>query len=107
MRTFRTKLRAGQVEVRGTVLGVIWSEEEVVIRASGSVLGGVKGRDIQLEGRVHGRVHADRLLVIAGTARVDASLRAAALWADAGAHCRGNCAFGEALARVEEALQAA
>ncbi len=83
------------VTVAGTVLGSVSADDQVIVRKGGRVEGGVKAREVVLNGEVHGSVDARERLEIQASAVVHGDLHAPRLMVQEGAVVEGDVSMAE------------
>jgi len=79
------------VVVEGMVMGDIRCEQEVVVTASGTVVGSIVSRSATIEGRVEGNLFVYEKLRFLGGARMEGDVLTARLEVASMAAFNGNC----------------
>ena len=95
MRVFGCVHSTSAVRVEGTVLGTVSADNQVVVTKGGRVEGGVKAREVVLNGEVHGSVDARERLEIQASAVVHGDLHAPRLMLLEGAVVDGDVCIAE------------
>ena len=95
MRVFGCVHSPSVVSVAGTVLGTVFSDDQVIVTKGGRVEGGVEAREVVLNGEVHGSIDARERLEIQASAVVHGDLRAPRLMVLEGAVVDGDVSIAE------------
>ena len=95
MRVFGCVRSTSAVSVEGTVLGTVSADNQVVVTKGGRVEGGVKAREVVLNGEVHGSVDARERLEIQASAVVHGDLHSPRLMLLEGAVVDGDVCIAE------------
>jgi len=92
------------VVVEGIVMGDIRCEQEVVVTASGTVVGSIVSRSATIEGKVEGNLFVYERLRFTGAARMDGDVLTARLEVASMAAFNGNCRMS-GIAEIERIVR--
>lgn len=85
---------AGDIHIRGRLIGKVEAEGRVVLAQEGVVEGELLASNADIAGRVEGDVRVETRLILKGTARIEGNIYTNRLVMEEGAVYNGQCEMG-------------
>ncbi len=95
----------GDIRISGHITGKVFVRGKAILSQEGSIDGDLTATSADVAGQVKGTAEVEERLVLKGTARVEATLRAGRLVIEEGAVFNGDCQMGGQGVVPSEALR--
>ncbi len=84
----------GDIRISGQIIGKVYVRGRAILTQEGSIEGDLSATDADVAGVVKGTAEIEERLVLKGTARVEATVKAGRLVIEEGAVFNGDCQMG-------------
>lgn len=86
----------GDIRIDGLLKGNVSSKAKVVVGPTGTIEGDIHAENVDVSGKVNGRIEAEGILFLKESAQIQGEFQANKLIVESGAALNGNCNMGSA-----------